>query len=880
MINIIRAFTLFHDKIMISNNSLDHVRELEKKYHVIGYFDWFQTDVVTSEKQVQSNLMGLFNYNLKLNDSNSEFQSFQNIFGFRENSDKKDDKFWTESLVEPIYFVSFIQLEEYKKCCYDTIENILANEYTQAGLNTDNFIVYYTLDKNDFIICFKSNSYKTIMDIINSLYTRLIKQGINIIYSYTNLIIRNSKEALFYSAIGDLSETIDSICIKTILNNYSDNSITIPQKIDLYCQKLSNTFYPGKSEKEIIEKNIVGYEILGDTDCRFIARYVPLNILLKSFLQGGILSKDDNDFNYCFLSSMTSLNINYGSFLKDYRKVERKIREPNNRTKKSELDIKINAINKELRKEHQPIVTLLHQISNYIVFSGYQIEQYEYSIMMEPISVLLDIILNNSNSLLNNNNSDIVDNLYEYLNNIYSILQENTRTDIRFYGISDYSMMSYYSPTKLRAFYSIIVNKMSKHYASMSKYDKDLKYAFLIFFTYAQETYVDQLWKNRFGESKLMMVKISEKDFYCISDLTFQLAHEVAHFVGNEEIRKRIDRFYLIIEFIFYRVYLIIEKNRQSVNDNKALNDIDNDKTFHAFYNKMLKSIKFSVRKLIEYLIIEDSIEREYDLYYLDNIENYISKLLFEWKVLDSFFEEYYEFIINKYRERLLFSEMSFDESQSTIRKLYEFKKQITHYTNRYKVEHFIGRGSDFDYIKHLMYESYADMSAILMFDLSVTEFLGFIVKRIDVNLDYSNPDDLRMLVDGNLLFQRCSIIIKAFSEVKNVKLTDNAKTFSDYINSIIDGKKDTGKQEIDKIKSIIIKVLSIIDSRFDHPARYACNYIKNCIQAYYNNDDISNVQKEMRTIFNKINDKETINIIKYINEYVAEKNCIDSHNT
>ena len=877
MSEIFRAFTLFHDKILLNHCNNDTMSNLEKDYHVIGYFDWFQTESFPLTENGKASLEGLFLYNLVLNETNSEYQSFQNIFGFRNDFDNRDKKFWSDSLETPIYYILFIQLEEYKDQCYDTIEEILTNEYNTSQINTDNFILYYTLDKNDFIVCFKSNSYKKIMDIINSLYTNLLQKSINIIYSYTNLIIKNDKSNSPLSGMDNISETIDSICIKTILNNYNVETIDIPQKIDLYCKKLSNVFFPSRGEYEITKKNIVGYEILGDTDCRFIARDVPLNILLKCFLKNGVLSRYDNDFNYCFVSSMTSLNKIYGNYNKDYSKVNKDNRTlKNNSNKKEIIKEKIRKISESLGEEYRPIVTLLHQITNYIIFSGYQIEQYEYDIMMEPITVLLDIILNNSNRLTDENevgNDEAVNSLYEYLNNIYSILQENTRTDIRFYGISDYSMMSYYSPTKLRAFYSIIVNKTAKHYAGMSKLDNSINYAFLIFFTYSQYTYVDQLWKNRLGEDKLMMVKISEKDFYNIRDLVFQLAHEVAHFVGNEDIRKRVNRFDIILRFIFYKVYRFLE-NRLPLYLKDSLCDIDNDKLYHTFYDDHFISIKYAIEKYIDALVSRNLIEKEYVFYYMDNVENHITELLFDWKVLHNFFEDYYEYLINLLRAKLLNSKIDLGKAQRIISNLYDFKKEILYNINCYKSTDFIGDGLDYNYIKELMNESYADMSAVLLFDLSVTEFLDFILKRIDTSFNYSDSDKIQKLIDENVLFQRCSIVIKAFSEVQNDKQSKKAKTFADFVKS-----NHNGQGKADNIYNIIVSVLACIDAKFDHPARYVCDYIKGCIQAYYNNN-ISKVQKEMRRIYDNISDKDTINIIKYINKYVAGKNTILSQNS
>ena len=866
MCNLCRSFTLFHDKIMINRSCEKDKEFLEKNYHVIGYFDWFQTRKLEINSESPSDLEKLFDYNLELNDCTSEYQSFQNIFGFRDDTDKKDSNFWIDTLDNPIRFVLFLQLEEYGNDCYNWIDEALKECCLLENQKIENYILYHTLDKNDFVICFKSNFYRKIMNIINNLYMSLLVKNVNIIYSYTNVIIKNDASDNVLSSIKKINETIDSICIKTILNNYNITHLEIPQKIDLFCQKISSELYPGQSQDALEKKNIIGYEILGDTDCRYIARNVPLNLLLRCFLKGGILSRYDDDFTYCFVSSMTSLNVNYGNNLYDYNSKERNNKVFVDSKMKQTFKKRIIEIQMRLGNDFRPISTLLHQITKYLVFSVYKAEEkkYGYDIMIDPIDVLLDIIIKNIENIKLDKIS--VDDLYEYLNTIYNYLQENARTDIRFTGISDYSMMSYYSPTKLREFYTLVVNIISKNYARMSQLDNNIRYSFLIFFTYSQTTYVDQLWKNRFEEDKLMMVKISEKDFYNIKDLVFQLAHEVAHFVGNEDIRNRRSRFYGILRYVFYKVYIFLKKklSEEQIAFSKT---IDNKKSFFCFYEKHLSFIENGVNTFINQLINDSEIEKEYDFFYMGNVENFIMALLFDWKLLKNYFDDYYEYLINQQREELLSKDISLNKAQDIIRNLYYFKKKISMHIEKYKQNGFLIEGSDYNYIKVLMNECYADMSAILSFDLSVTDFLEFIQKRIDINFRFSDEDKVLELIDGNVLLQRSCIIIKAFSEIgTTILISDNFKTYDDFLQG-----KYNNQEETKLLYSTIAKVSNSIGVKLDHPANYVCEYLKNCIKSYYYNYDII-AQNEIKKIYSSIDDNKTINIIKYINNYVAEE--------
>ena len=180
-----RAFTLYHDKLLINydkNKILDYT---EKPYLVVGYFDWFDTKIIHQfEHDENKDLKDLYEHSIYLNSNSSELQSFQNIFGFSSECEIDRD-FWKKNDNKNLLkFVSFIQLDKYCEKCYKYI-----NEIIGSNLSKNDYIIYYTLDKNDFVICFKSNNYKSIMNIINRLYNQLNKKGIEIIYSFTNMII-------------------------------------------------------------------------------------------------------------------------------------------------------------------------------------------------------------------------------------------------------------------------------------------------------------------------------------------------------------------------------------------------------------------------------------------------------------------------------------------------------------------------------------------------------------------------------------------------------------------------------------------------------------------------------------------------------------------
>lgn len=218
-----RAFTLYHDKIFAAPSEDDFQERLKKDYIVIGYFDWFKTTKWDMDSSFS--LTELFRYNNQVSKEGTAFQSFQNIFGFRRDVDSSvctDADFWSDECDECLRFVLYLQMENFRPEQFSLIETILG----EKAIN-HSFVVYYTLDKNDFIVCLKSKSYNNIINVMNHLYDR-INNEVNrqgeaknenkdiIIYSYTCLIVKYdvlNNPTSFLIAEKEEEEIIHSICI-------------------------------------------------------------------------------------------------------------------------------------------------------------------------------------------------------------------------------------------------------------------------------------------------------------------------------------------------------------------------------------------------------------------------------------------------------------------------------------------------------------------------------------------------------------------------------------------------------------------------------------------------------------------------------------------
>lgn len=883
-----RAFTLYHDKIFAAPSEDDFQERLKKDYIVIGYFDWFKTTKWDMDSSFS--LTELFRYNNQISKEGTAFQSFQNIFGFRRDVDSSvctDADFWSDECDECLRFVLYLQMENFRPEQFSLIETILG----EKAIN-HSFVVYYTLDKNDFIVCLKSESYNNIINVINHLYDR-INNEVNrqgeaknenkdiIIYSYTCLIVKYdvlNNPTSFLIAEKEEEEIIHSICIKTILNNYNEEHHSIKEKIHRFCCDLSKVFYGSKSREQIKNKEIVGYEILGDTDCRIIAREVPLNRLLSLFSTTGLLNRNNKLFKYSFISSMTSLNLDTKKNT-EYCNIENYKSFANRTTIQISRD-KIDAIDFKFEQNdigYVHLITLLYQIYDYISFVSYQTSKYEFVSLQQPFELLIRLI----ETALKNEEAfgRPFDELYEYLSNMYSNIQENMRTDIRFYGLSDFSVMSYYSPTKLRSFYFFVISKIAEYYKSMSEQDAEIDYQFMIFFSNTATTNVTQLWKTKFDEDKLMMIRIAEKEFYEVKDLVFQLAHEAAHFVGNEDIRNRKFRFYQYVNFLLSRINvnikkrineeLLPERTTSNASDSipfkiiKLLDEASKDNPLNLFLSNNQELLSNRMQDVYKRAKKMNLITKEKHFYYMDIAKSIIADYLFNDSFVLNIFNEYYNCLFGNIKRNLMAkindNAISIADAKEVMKVFNILHSNLSEYIYGYQDQLLFAEISDSAFAVNVLYEAYADLSAVLLFDLSATDFCEIMLKRLDL----SDSEYYK-----NMIFIRMCIVLKAMSSMVGKYECINP-SFASFFEKIPYYWEIKGNEQMNQFHENIKNVCKTMD---DHEffLSYLYDYINLCLEKQCSRFD-DKKRQQIKNIYESTNNDELLETVIYINDFVAK---------
>lgn len=855
MKNLCRVFTLFHDRCSFEASNESIFSNTKDLYVNIGYYDWFKT--YRYELGCAYDCKDIYNYNIKLINGISKYQSYQNMYGFLYVEEDDIDSIFWDTKDFPLLFITAIQFEDYQNEVYEKTKDLLKKWDKKNELS---YICYKTLDNYDIIVCSRSNSYLKLIEFLNTIYH---SKDFKISYMYTNFIV-NYNELNDNSFIKRIKhEQIDSICIKAVFNcetNLVDNG-ELTGKLNYINTYLSNELYSVSNLDEFgtEKKDHASYEILGEMDCRYIARNVFLDRVLCLFKKGGALDRYNEKFNYMFLSTMTSLNIKLNttdeSQEKDYEKSLIFRYEEDNSCNSvfkeslfNSMEEALNRIKDSVEEKDKLVYTQLHTIVNYLSYINNQPYPKHQLLLLRYTRTIINIL---SEKINRGEKSSQFREVYDYINYIYSDIMENSRTNIRSFQVSNYSIATYYAPAKLRAFYLIIINKLSDFYKMFCKDDKEIAFDFITIPTNKSITKVSQAWKNEIGDDKLMVAHITERDFYNIKDLLIQEAHEAAHFVGNDTIRNRKKRFDIIVDYWINKIYKFFSKH---INELKAEIEAKNNRIivpeidynlFHNFSSKKAHNLK---NEIIEKKFSSNNLL----FYYSVNIKNYIYKI-FSYETISimlSFLFANLKRNIKNYNTNIQLKDIIpvihlVEEKEEFVR------KDISVFIDKARIKYNFN-----SQLISLMSECYSDLSAIIALNISASDYFESVFYHI------TNKENLR----ENSLFNRACIVTNALARLKPISTTFKIK--NDTFFKLINDKEEInstnnlnviGKKNLELIREVSNNILKNKDSI----SYYSLQYIEECLESYAN---FNYKNQEREVLMNIYSDISTKNIYELIN--------------
>lgn len=927
---ICRALTFISYHIPLSK-SID----VSLQYKTIGFFDGLFTEKLKLNYE-QEDLHALWKYTLKRTEENKGYYSFQNIFGISmdEWNDCTDEYFWSEKANRqfPLTFVIFMQLSSYMSN-EKSIQNqcVKFNKAVNQQMDSDGLsYVYGTVDKNDFIVCIKCKSYKNAVKAIKSLHDT----GENVVYSYSifsigrDILEEIKTDKQKYQYIFD--EIIDSICFKGVTNSCDlEPKVTLDRKYYEFCKKLVKGLYgDGIEELDGEKPDRKLYDILGDDDFRLIARDVSLGNLLKEFASGGMLCYTEKEFPFYLFSS--SLILNTLTVSNGEKKVPIELKNKNKwfeeREDKSATPFCSNLEQKMINilnvvsnacYEDEKIVTFSQAVFQLLqslkVLERAPTKRYDFVSLYHPFAVLVNILESKLNKQLDKQIEKYEkigekEEIYDFIHTISMTLHGTLRTDIQFFQIKDFNVITHYAPAKLRAFYSMWALKLSNYYNMFGNNQR--KYSFIVAPGMYKGTEVKQLFGGYEEQKQLMLITIPERHLYSVKWLSVILAHEVSHFVGKK-VRNRFGRYKSWSNMIM-RI-LELELHSYTYTAMSKLKPLlieeiikENGDLFKPLEEEILEQSEEVCKEK------EGVIDKSY-LYHSENAFEIIK--LTHRKVLKIHFKQIIydycysikEFIREKSNQTDTIPERNLTDGQLTFFMNKLSKEMIVFYElfQRDALKGLLG------IIQNITTETFADMMAILTLGLSPKQYIKSFIKS-EMNPYVTDELDEK---EGTAVFIRIAIVMQAVSNVaKKYRLNnkkylpelleawseDTLKTcFIEFSLSSREGKvvaKALGYR--DKITSFhrnistYMRLYNLKQNRFTNDTfnfledevfwNNACSYLEQCADIYIKElDDNSNVKKarmKLLNSFKKISGDSCVQLMQEIEDFLLEsENLLES---
>ncbi len=718
------------------------IDENEIGYSTVGFFDGMKTESIFMDFQ-RDDFKPLWEYSIEGMKMKQGHYSYQNIFVFGNDdwNGQPDDCFWSEERNKqyPLTFVVFLQLKDYETESRSIEQR--CKEFSSAAsqkLGKDGIVYsYYTVDKNDFVICLKCVHYNKAVETIKNMHN--IEE--TVIYSYTVFSVSNKvlSELSKQNFPEIYEQVIASISLKGIANSI-DKSIALDYKYRDLCDRLVEQLYG----KDIKDNRL--YDILGDDDFRFIAREVNLGQLLRQFAVGGLLCYTERRFRFYLFSSNLVVNTDAPKLAELGGKLSESIIGSNistsNQLLRSEkcdelqatlnnIILKTNSTSDIAGKEEE--ISYLYSIWQLLqslkALETAPTKKYDFWSLYHPLSTLIQIL---------STKGDLSQSswLYEFIHKISMTLHGTLRTDIQFFQIRDFNVIVHYAPAKLRAFYSLWAIKVKDFYNALSiaNQKKDSKryaenemheYSFVFSPGMFKEVSVKQLYENYEEKRKLMLITSPERYLYLLHWTPLILAHEVSHFVGSCP-RSRPDRHKIWLLCCIRSLVLELERFRYD--------SIRSDATGYNLTDCLEKAI--SETKLYTNLqkqMLEDEKtvrERDYKFEHPYHSMNSQRIIMYTFRRTVQTDMEHLISGDSGTIQALMKKELEFENLKGEDRlKVGEYLRQIT-YGRDESIKHFIEKfqsnwlGQLLDVYKYLTVESYADLMMVLSLELSPERYL------------------------------------------------------------------------------------------------------------------------------------------------------------
>lgn len=707
--------------IIFYNNFLPAVKEKHNwEFCAFGTFDG-----ISVEKRIIADSAG--EILLKIWDHQKEFSyklggkyAAQVVYALCYADEEKEKKFWQK---DSLPFTFFCRLQ-FRKNMDSLRRNKAKLEKKLNNIYNISAMIYTTYDNSDLMIVIKAKYYQNGAGLINAMH-----QGIN--FSFDKKYVCELKNSFTVFAIKQdfINETRKKE-FREELNKTRITSVSI-RIIERECGRIAE-LCKYLNEQLNGEKNfkIRTMPILGADDEVLSLEKIGWGDFLRLYCEeDGVFNNSCPIYQQHIAGATTTISTKikeYEIAFEDcYMKeiVERggDVSDDKDREKYEkyvgQMRQKLDDLVENVRdygtyKELYMILNALPKFSEEI-FSDYI-----FFAVLRPVNTLLDLLKEGMN-----------DSYYAFIKNFNTYVQNSVKPDRHAIQIIDFNTKIYDVPTKLNAFYTAYIYRVSEILNIADSSEKKHIYDFMVVPGVTNIVNVKELFQKVSPEKRLLRVEIPENRFYDVCNIMIIFAHEAAHYVGTV-LRNRKKRYGYVLESV---ASIYIDYVRSYCIEETELEIAASEKEWGIAKKRMAKMLECMLdrEKNAEYLEKEQIGESE-------KKETQIKKLI-ENNIR---YQEYFSFLKqNLYRAMMditeaaipnVFGGITFNLNEEKRQKAWDVIQEIS---NRFLIRYeestsLITLDTVLEQLSNLYEESFADLISITLLELDAKDYLNSIIKE------------------------------------------------------------------------------------------------------------------------------------------------------
>lgn len=550
----------------------------ESTYLSIGYFDMINVFPGEEDENMSPLLLAYSNSNRHPNPSETsdgeiqllENYNVQEMFLFTNilNTENDEGNGFTEKRIKEfwenkdlIIFVSLIHTDN------DTeIESIISK--IEKTFEDKMYLYYFSFDYSGIVLLAKGMKMREYLECMFDLnYNNSSKK-----------IIRDSYSFFGFQKDG-IKKIFDSLDNGNQIGDvFRENDNDIEKYEDTFSASVNIGIQNFNVYKEFIDKikkyspDVKTYALFGRHDVSIVMEEADLNwlIYVQYLLEKATIADGENSEseNHLFSTHETFIKIKEIGNYEDVC-ISRPERNPS-----------FNQFKKSLNNKIGEYLTLLKQ--GPLKYNG------EYGIPIEAVKNSILSILKNRfaedfvvcmyqsfdefiSYLLkkmeqDNNDIRMFDECFsEYFRGLNSLVNSAMHSERQFIQATAFNAIIYDAPSKIMAFYVALIDKFKE----LMRGEADMQYTFLLTPSFSNEISVKifSYQQERPPHDRLLMVSINESSLYNPKEVIRRMAHEAAHFVGdnlrNRPLRKKHIKkslIYIILSHVLHGSYLSVSE--------------------------------------------------------------------------------------------------------------------------------------------------------------------------------------------------------------------------------------------------------------------------------------------------------------------------------